>query len=405
MKRVAAAISAALVLALAAPAFAAVEIGGKFENEFKLHENEVTGRWQIDGETGIDVETRLTGANGSTIKGVVELGFETGFHDKGKKKGKLDGTRLFDDLLDTYSLANLRVEKAWVESTGAYWHGGPDVTTKVGDVGATWDPIVAEFDKRRGIALEGVTIGPATARAFYMWDGADRPYGLMASGSVDGVELHGTVVRKGTENNFLAGARTSLIPGVSVSGKVALDGQNRRLYRVEAAADDLVPGVKVRAAYRGADDDFAPMYTIAPEDEYGDPVGRNDAENIHYDLLDGFSVAAETVQKGVRLMAAYDQPHEMLKLGASTDLYGFTVGYSAKVRQGAETEHKLRASTTVNAIRELQGLGLSGEVKLVGDKLTWSTKAKYAAPNGIELGAEYDSEEGPSATAAVKVRF
>lgn len=415
MKRLAALLAATLVLSLAAPAFAAVEIGGKLDNKFTLHE--VADRWQIDGETGLDIETRVTGENGSNIKAVVQLGFEKGYN----AKGKLDGSLTFDKFLSDLGLSDLSVKRAWVESSGAYWHGGPEVTTKIGDVGETWDPVIAHFgrqvvndmgvkkverDYARGIAVEGVTVGPATLRAFYGWDGADRPMALGASGSVDGVDLSGIVVRKGDENNFAFGVSTALVPGIAVSGKVALDGENRRLYRVEATADNLVEGVKVTAAYRGADDDFAPMYTVAPEDKDGNLLpDPNHPDNIHYDLLDGFSVAAETVQSGVRLRAAYDQPHEMLKLGASTDLYGVTLGYEADIRKGSDVEHTLRAKTVINSIPQLQGLGLYGKVKLAGDDLTWKAKAEYQAPNGLKLGAEYDSVEGPAATAAVTVRF
>ncbi len=399
MKKLATAVSLGLVLSLAAPAFAAVEFGGKFENQFELHE--VADKWQIDGETGIDVETKVTGENGNTIKGVVELGFESGYNDK----DEVDGTHLFDNLLDGITLQNLAVEKAWVESQGAYWHGGPDVTTKIGDVGPEWDPVVAHMEDMRGVTVEGLETGPAMAKAFYIWDGADRPFGLAVNGTVEGVDMSGMIVRKGTENNYVFGAGTSLIPGVNVAGKVALDGANRRLYNVEATSANLVEGVTFRAGYRGADDAFAPMYTITPEDKDGNVVARDDVDNIHYDLLDGFTVGVETVQSGINLRADYDDPHELVKLAASTDMHGVNLGYEAKLQRGADAEHTVKAKTVVNAIQQLQGLGVSAEVKLVGDDMTWNTEAEYNAPNGLELGAKYDSVAGPSASAGVTVRF
>lgn len=399
MKKLAAAIVLALVLSLAAPAFAAVEFGGKLENQFELHE--VAGEWRVDGETGIDVETKVTGENGNTIKGVVELGFESGYNEK----DEVDGTRLFDNLLDGITLQNLAVQKAWVESQGAYWHGGPDVTTKIGDVGPEWDPVVAHMEDMRGVTVDGLATGPAMAKAFYLWDGADRPVGVAANGSVDGVDLSGMIVRKGTENNMVFGAGSALIPGVNVAGKVALDGANRRLYNIEATAQNLVEGVTLRAGYRGADDAFAPMYTIAPEDEEGNAVARNHVDNVHYDLLDGYSIGVETVQSGVHLKADYDQPHELVNLSAATDIHGFNLGYAAKLQRGADAEHKVKAKTVVNAIQQLQGLGLSAEVKLVGNTMTWNTGAEYNAPNGLDLGAKYDSVDGPSATAGVTVKF
>lgn len=399
MKKLAAALAMALTLSLAAPAFAAVELGGKLENKFTLHE--VADEWRVDGETGIDVEVKVTGENGPAITGTVELGLKSGYNDK----DELDGTHAFDDLLEGVSLADIVVEKAWVESKGAFWNGGPALTTKLGDVNPEWNPIVAYFENGRGVTVEGLELGPVTAKAFYLWDGADRPMGLAAESSVEGINLHGLVVRKGEENNFLIGAGTDLVPGIALSGQVALDAENRRLYSVEAVADNLVDGVKVKAGYRGADDLFDPMFPVLPEDKDGNPVARNDADNIHWDTLTGFSVGAETVQHGVRLAADYDQPHELLNLEADTDLYGFTVGYAAKIQKGNPMEHTVKAKTVIDTIDQLRGLGLSAEMKLVGDDMSWKTKAEYTAPNGIELGAEYDSEEGASATAGVTLRF
>src|SRR5690625_3664749 len=129
MKKLATAVSMALLLSLAAPAFAAVEFSGTLENKFEFHE--VGESWQVDGETGINVETKVTGENGQAIKGVVELGFKEGLDDD----DELDGSLAFDKFLDGLSLADIAVKKAWIESEGAFWHGGPALTTKLGDVG------------------------------------------------------------------------------------------------------------------------------------------------------------------------------------------------------------------------------------------------------------------------------
>jgi len=52
MKKLATLISAALVLSLAAPAFAAVEVGGKLGTEFTVQKN-AADEWELKGETGL----------------------------------------------------------------------------------------------------------------------------------------------------------------------------------------------------------------------------------------------------------------------------------------------------------------------------------------------------------------
>lgn len=430
MRKTAILLSAAMVLSLAAPAFAALELGGRFGTELELKKD--NGEWVVDGRSGIELETGLVAEGGSRVKAVVELEpwqLEYGFNDDDEITGVIGAHPASGPLA-------LRVEKAWVETTGAYWHGGPEVTTRIGDVEIEWNEYVGHLEEKAGVTVEGVKLGPAVARAFYAWDGAARPMGVQADADLGGLKLSGIAVRRGDENNLAFSAGVDVMPGLELGGELALDGENRQLYRVQATADGLIPGIRVSAAYRAADDDFAPVYTVDPEDEDGDPVGRNDRENVNYDLLDGFSISAETTQSGVHLAASYDEPHRELTLAAGTTLHGFEVSgetvlvdseveetnvsvkrgfalagldvtgkYRAKIVPGQDVEHKFSAETTTDLIPQLQGLGLSGEVKLAGDNLSWNAKAKYTAPNGLKLGAAYDSEDGPSVTAGVTVEF
>lgn len=432
-------LSAALVLSLAAPAFAAVEFGGKLASEFELHQ--VAGEWVIDGKTGLEIETEVKAEGGDPVKAVVELEpwrFESGFADG-------DPTDPFENPPSGIALSNLSISKAWIETQGAYWNGGPAVGTRIGDVEINWNDYVGYLDDRRGITVVGMPIGPSTVSAFYAWDTGDdtRPYGVTARANIEGVDLGGILVRKANEMNYAVAAGMNVMPGVGVNGVLALDGDSNLLYRAEATMDGLVEGVKMTAAYRHADDDFLPAYTIPARDKDGDLIGtgyapweRNDDDNVNYDLRTGFSVSAETTQSGVHLVASYDQPKELAEFAADTVIEGFKLAGETKVRAGQveetelkvgrglavagfdvdaeykasivpgnDVEHAFKASTTTDVIAQLQGLKLAGEVKLVGSNLTWNTSAGYAAPNGLSLGAEYDSVAGASATAGVKVEF
>lgn len=430
-------LSAAMVLSLAAPAFAALEFGGRLGTELELRKE--NGEWVVDGRSGIQLETDLVAESGTSVKAVVQLepweidyGFDEGDEDD-PDDDKITGVI---GAHPSSGPLSLQVEKAWIETVGPYWHGGPEVTTRIGDVEIEWNEYVGHLEEMAGVTVDGVRVGPAIARAFYAWDGAARPMGMQADASFGGLNLSGMVVRRGGENNLAFSAGMDVMPGVNLMGELALDGENRELYRVQASADDLIGGIKVSAAYRAAHEDFSPIYTVDPVDEDDNPVGRNDRENVNYDLLTGFSVAVETTQAGVHMLASYDQPHRELTLAADTTVHGFEIGgdtvlvdrkveesnlsvkrnftlaglditgkYKAKFVPESDTEHKLSAKATTNMIPQLQGLGLSGEVKLVGDDLSWSAGADYAAPNGLKLGAEYDSEDGPSLTAGVTVEF
>ena len=90
MKKLATLISAALVLSLAAPAFAAVEVGGKLGTEFTVQKN-AADEWELKGETGLELETKISAEGGRPVKAVIQLTpwkLESGeFDDDGNPTG------------------------------------------------------------------------------------------------------------------------------------------------------------------------------------------------------------------------------------------------------------------------------------------------------------------------------
>lgn len=394
MKKIAMLLSAALVLSLGVPAFAAVEVGGKVGTEFTLKKND-SDEWALNGETGVELETKISAESGNPVKAVIQLTpwkLESGQFDDGEPVGE------FGEGHPAKGAVEIGIDKAWLETEGAFWHGGPSVRTRIGDVNVEWDTYVGHLADKRGVTVEGIEVGPVTADAFYTWDGDTRPMGLAARGTVEGVDLNGMIVKRADENNLMVGAGLEVMPGMDVSAKLALDGERRQLYRVEANADNLLEGIKLTVGYRGAHDAFAPMYT-----------NRWDGDDEVYDLLNGFNVAAETEQSGFRIKGDYDDPTGEANIAVSRDLHlaGFDIAgeYNAKIRPEVEVEHTIKASTNVDLIPQLQGLALSGQVKLQGGNVDYEAGADYVAPNGINLGAKYASEEGVSATAGVTVEF
>lgn len=421
MRKIVFLLVAALTLSLAAPAFAAVEFGGRVGSQFKLEKN-AADEWEVVGKTGIEVETSLKAEGGYPVKAVVEL-------KPWELKGSFDGDGNPDLDFDAKPVdvdMQLGVSKAWIETEGAFWDGGPAVSTRIGDVHISWDNYVGHLGDRAGVTIDGIQVDPLSAKVFYAWDGANRPMGLAAKAGMYGIDVDGIVVRSAGETNLSVGAGMEVIPGMRLSGRLAMDGAQRLLYRVQADSDNLIDGVKVTAAYRSAAADFDPLYKRTHDDD----------GNELWDTLTGVSFGVETTQSGIDLKANYDDPKKETNVEAGTEIQGFRLSgstklvnskvtetnlkvarnvmigdvdvageYNAKIVPGNDIEHVFKASTRTDMIPFVQDLGLNGEVKLVGSNLSWKTSADYTAPNGIELGAAYDSEHGPSATAGVTVKF
>lgn len=428
-------IVSALVLVLAAPGFASIEFDGKLGSELKVGKNEATDEWEVTGETGIELETVINTGGGNPVKAFVEFkpweiysgvdedGEPAGFDEDGNPIGVFDRTN--NPL--SISPLELEIDKAWIETEGSYWNRGPVVTTRIGDVHIDWDNYVSYLDDRAGVTVDGMEIGPVTASAFYAWDADNdtRPMGLAAKAAIDGIDLEGRVIHRKDEQNFLLAAGMNVMHGVRADGLVAIDGEQRHLYRVQADAEDLIPGVKLSAAYRGAQDDFEPMYTRTHDDD----------DNELYDTRTGVSVGLETMQSGVAFKAGYDHPKKETTVSAATEMHGYLLSGSTKLvgseldeaklsvgrRFGEfdvtgeyeaaidedtdELEHIVKVSTRTDMFPHVTDLGLMAQVKRIGSDVTWKTGADYVAPNGISLGAEYDSAEGPAATAGVTVKF
>ena len=72
MKKLATLITAALVLSLAVPAFAAVDVGGKVGTEFTLEKND-SDEWELKGDAAVELETKISTGGGNPVKAVVQL--------------------------------------------------------------------------------------------------------------------------------------------------------------------------------------------------------------------------------------------------------------------------------------------------------------------------------------------
>lgn len=411
------------MLNLGVPTFAAIDLSGKVETRLELGQNEAN-QWEVTGQTGVDVQTGFKAEGGQQVKAVVQLeGLRlNNFDEDGNPEEPFDGN--YPGPLD----AQMEIKKVWLETDGPFWHGGPSVSTRVGDVDVRWNGLVGHLEEKKGITVEGIEVGPVTGRAFYAFDGANHPMGVQANADIHGINLGAMVMHRGDiGTEIAANAATEIVPGIEVTGEAALDANQNYLYRVGTTVETM-PNLVLTAGYRGYNDFNA---------AYADYDETRESSKNAYDKETGFTVGVQTEQNGVELSAEYDQPTATMTAKAETEIFETDVWASTKLENKKMTETKLgakrvfpvagmditgqyegtlkdegaaehvvKANTTLDMIPELRGLGLNAEVKLNGTKLGhWAAGAEFQAPNGISLGAGYHSVDGPSVTAGLKASF
>jgi hypothetical protein len=423
MKKIAVLMALVMVMAYTIPTFAAIGLSGSAETQLRLGlENQ---EWNLSGKTGIQVKTGFTAGGGNQVKAVVNLSnWELNSFVSGKP-----GADFTADYPSKSAVYPLTIQSMYLETDGAFWHGGPEVLTRIGDTSVNWNPYVAKLGNIRGIVIEGIDLDPVQAKAFYaMKVGSElvSPMGIQAKANIEGIDLAGTFVRHEGGNDIALEAGLEAVPGIRLDGYVALDSTQNTMYRVNATVDELIPSVVLKAGYRGYNE-FNALY-------------KDTSSQRPFDENTGFNIGLTTEQAGIGIAANYDHPTRTAVLSADTEFDGTEIWASTKMvnQQVSETkfgakreipladqkitgeyngkitlvedaykfEHTLKANTVLNMIPELAGLNLKGEVQMVDKSLDhWAIGTSFAAPNGINLGAEYHSVNGPSITAGLKASF
>lgn len=401
MKKLTVVLSAVMVLALALPASAApaLNIGGKVEQQFKLERGE-NDEMELNGYTGLDLEAALSAEGGDPIRAVIEFAPWTwDNHNEDDEPADINAPYPGPE-------SGLAIDKAYLEAQGAFWNGGPEVTTTIGDLTIEHSPWVASLE-RRGAKVENLAVGPIAANGFYAWpnvaEGEDfRPYGLSLVGNVANLGLSTSIVRQGEETELAASAATQVGPAM-VHGTVAFDREQRQAYDINAEAP-VMPNLNLHLGYRGGDEQFMPRYADVDtlEDEAQASWAR-DADDNPVALQSGVEVGIGTVQYGTQVLASYDQPTNSAKLELARAFAwngrGIDTSYTGTFEIGNEKmTHELEAS--------LDPVTVAAEITAQRDQeTTFGVSATYAAPNGMELGAGYHSVDGPSLSAGATVEF
>ncbi|MFS8581599.1 MAG: hypothetical protein FWJ61_02035 [Limnochordales bacterium] len=390
MRKTAVLLTAALVLALAAPMVSAapVDVTGTVESRFEYKQNDAD-EWVLSGKTGIELSPSLQ--VGDRVKLGIELETEpSSFDADGSPAGDFTGA---------HGAMSPVLSKVWLQTTGAFWQDGPEVTTTIGDYTINWNDWVGRLGSKRTVAVEGIDLMVADADVFYAWDGDHNPMGLRVASEFQGIDLDAMVLYRGGALNAALGAGTSL-NGIDVDGVVAMDEDYRYAFKVNAAMSPM-EDVTLKAGYRQMQDGFNPMYA------------RRSGDNIvpfHKDSREsGFNIGVETVHQGFVLGAAYDQPTETATLSAARTFefegHAIDTKYEATLVRGQQLRHELSASTTTDMIPYMPGVGLRAKLMAEGTDIDYEVGTSYTAPNGISLGADYSSVEGARIHGGLKVSF
>ncbi|NLJ85394.1 MAG: hypothetical protein GX322_03060 [Firmicutes bacterium] len=392
MKKLTMAIVTALVLALATPALAAeINLGGSLETRFNFGPKgeEEWKDWGIQADNGMSMKLDVNAGE------KVRVGLE--FEDK--RIGLDDDDELTDGHNDVNGEElNIKLDKAYLETTGALWNGGPDLVTTIGDVDVEFNDYVGTLSDSNGIKVEGIEVGPVNARAFYAWNNGQ--VGAAVDTAYADIDLGAAIVTDG-EKVEAAGSAGTEISGVKVKAEGAIDRDSNIAYKLTGETE-VMPNVILKGGYR---DSVGFSSANAKLDDDDAPVA--------YDDNKGFNVGVATNQYGIDMEANYDQPKEEITFSADKDieLAGLTVKgeYDAKYRKEQAIEHKVKVSSAIDMVPQLQGLEVSAGATInksnTEGENNWNVGADYQAPNGMNFGAEYHSNDGPSAYAGLKVEF
>ncbi|HHT42991.1 MAG TPA: hypothetical protein GX014_06260 [Firmicutes bacterium] len=427
----------ALVAALvvAAPVSAAgLDIGGSIETKIKVNK-------QGEDLTVVPGSELSLNLGLSAAEDKVRAGLEFGLAKKTEN----------EDLMPTgITLGDIALKQAFIEADGAFWHGGPEATTRFGTLDIDYSPY-ASLSKRSGISVSGIDVELAELNGFYALQG-EHGHVLGMRGDLyvlDEVALGASVIKDAEITRLQMDADAAPIEGLRIRGAVAADHTDdsglkmNNMWTVQAGYE-LAENTVVSAGYKHITDGFVPRY-VAEQSEEGDA----EHDWIHLDRAknSGLFVGFETEQQGVELHADYDQMFAEAKLGAGTEYEGFRfdvetvldvpavsgiaaksttfgVGREFDIMEGLAIDasyegkwtggdvrklvHTVGAKTTLGIIPAIDGLELSAEVsasELSLDSVGYKVGAKFAAPNGVNLGIEHARSTGTTFNAGMKVEF
>ena len=365
--------------------------------------------------------------------------------------------------------SNLVLKKAYIETDGSFWHGGPEATTRFDSLDIDYGPFSVVKDQY-GISVSDMNIGPVAVKGFYGIPSQEQKsiQGLRADMLMDNIAAGAAVVHDWDALHVAVDGAIrpmqDLILGASVAtqfdmrqeaeGEEGEEGEaeeNALRHMLAVGAQyQVMDNLSVRGGYKAISEDWQPEYLADKAKKAADDRGQNwihDSERRN----SGFYAGISTNQSGIQLAADYDQIFDEAILTAATDVEGYNVNVETVLAVGAEegikTEsttlgvekafavmnglditakyngkwtpatglvHTVGANTKLGLIPAVDGLELNSEVTVSDlETIGYQVGASFDAPNGIGLsikhvGGKFADESvktGTTAKAGIAVKF
>lgn len=331
------------------------------------------------------------------------------------------------------------IKSMYLQTTGAFWNGGPEVTTTIGSMTVQESPLMADLGNRRGIKVEGLKLGPLGVEAFYAPAGGnartlnfdednqnpqtrianvDEVRGAKLTAKLGGIDLSANLIQSDGNTPEMA-MTAAMMPAqnLALDGYVLRDRAEKQVSRVNGAYA-VNPSLTLTASYRSADEAINPMYAtrydangdgIITTDEWVDSV--NNRKFQAFDNRTGATVGADMKVAGIHVNGSYDMAttsadrDPVAKVAADTTLAGFKLNGSVKYVGGDLNDAKLGVERDIQlASLKIRG-SYTGEKDVTTGTPVISHEVKAATMldlipqlKGVALDARYKTYDDGTAT-------
>lgn len=423
-----------LVMGLAVPAAAGVstDITGKVYGKVEYTEDGLSGKGKV--------ETKIALSAGS--EGAIKAVLDIGAWEANKEVDFGKGLSASEDL-------KLAVNSAYVETTGAWFKGAADTTTKIGRFEMNYNDWVAAIsgssekkdntDKDRGtqdgIEVAGIDLGGLSLAVANAWVKPEYQASVVSAAfSLDVVDVAAAVLsgrRTDVDEShldFAVEATVTPVDGVSVTAEFAHDGkpeEDNNAYKVSgtlSTIDNLTLSASVWNTGAKFNPEFARWADGDDDGEEFDHATKFTTDNS------GYEVKVNTTQSGIDLGLTYkneakangDDDVQTTEVSAGTSLAdtnlkgtvtiksnednpkfvleasrafgGINGSYKLTREHDEKMTHEIAADTTVDT-PVADGVKLEVKAKLLPEGSDPATEldadASWTAPNGIKLGLHY----------------